>query len=551
MILELNIENFILIDQLKLEFSDGLNIFTGETGAGKSMIIGAINACLGSRVSKDVIRYNKKKAVIQIVFTVDSEYVRNFLEELDVDSDIIVITREITEYKSMIRLNDKIITLSTLKSITPYLIDIHGQHEQSQLLYPKNHIQYLDEKGDISHKEKLKEVRDLYLKIKEIDQRIEEMMTISPKDYDIDYIEFQINEIDELNLNASDDELLEEKHHYYKNIQLINNNVSSVKEIISETIKDHLDTSLHLLREIKDYDKKLLDIYTQLEGTMYEIEDINHNIVRFIDDIEVDEEEMMYIENRMDKINTLKLKHGNTIKEILEKRDDLTDKIKYINEYNDRLNTLKNEKIHYTKEYIQKSKILSESRKKIKINFVSDIQKELQFLNMENTVFDIDISIDDDRYKLSKDGIDTVEFLIKPATNLPFHSLAKIASGGELSRIMLAMKIVLNRDNNTLIFDEIDSGISGRTAIKVGDKIKELSSTNQILCITHLPQISTKADRHFLIEKGMKNNEISTRIYVLNNEDKLKETARLLSGNEEDLNSLMVAKNMLNGRNNE
>jgi len=558
MLLEMRIENFILIESLNLTFSKGLNVFTGETGAGKSMIIGAINAGLGGKVSAEQIRVGANKALIQLVFSVDNDEIIEILREIgiDLEGDLVIITREIhPSNRSVVRLNDRVITLSTLKQLSNVLIDIHGQHEHQTLLYPKNHLKYLDLMGSTDHLKLMSLVETSYTQIKKMQNDIQTLMDSGNADVDVNYLKFQIDEIDALQLTEADETSLEEKFEYYKNIETIFQNTQSVVQTLGgedETIgvKEMIQSSIKFVSDISGFDSKLDDYLQQLNDVLYQIDDLQSEFRHYIDGLDVDESEMYEVEQRMNAINELKLKHGRKVSDIIEKRNLLAEQLNQAVHREEILKEM-NKKIQDAKKiYILQSKELQKSRLKLKKNFETCVLKELALLNMKTCQFEVsfkETTLSDGEYRLSPNGFDSIEFIISTNPGIDLKPLVKIASGGEISRIMLAIKIALSHHDviNTLVFDEVDTGISGGTAIIVGEKIHEITNDYQVICITHLPQIAVMGDYHFLISKSVDEGLGITHVRHLSDQQKLEEVARMLSGDEQSHTAKQNAKEML------
>jgi len=551
MLIEIRIENFILIESLNLSLDKGLNVFTGETGAGKSMIIGAINAGLGGKVSADLIRSGAPKSVVQLVFSIDNPSIFSSIEEMgiDMEDDLLIITREILpSNRSVIRLNDRVITISTLKSLSDLLIDIHGQHEHQSLLYPRNHLKYLDLMGDESHQALISEVQDLYTEIKRIQLEIEKIS--DTESGDINYLRYQLQEINTLNLTSEDENNLEEKYEYYKHLELIFQNTQSITEILSgdqsTNVKEMLQTVSKLLNSIAAYDPKLENYTSQINDVMYQIDDLQSEFRHYLDGLDVDEREMYETEERMNAVNELKLKYGKTVHDILVKRSEINDQLDKALRRDEIIADLNKAIVSARKDYIEKSKQLQSSRRVLKDQFIPQVIKELSVLNMGSCQFEIafvERKLPDGEYRLSPNGFDDIEFMISTNLGMPVKPLSKIASGGEISRIMLAIKIALAHHDviSTLVFDEVDTGISGNTAIVVGEKIYEITTNYQVICITHLPQIAVMGERHFLIQKDLGRTEV----IELDEDDRLSEIARMLSGMSTSHTSRQNAKEML------
>lgn len=556
MLFEIRIENFILIEALNIRLTKGLNIFTGETGAGKSMIIGAINACLGGKVSPDLIRKGHEKAVVQLAFHIENPSISRAIESfgIEVHDGLLIVTREIlSTNRSVIRLNDRVATIGTLKDIAKYLIDIHGQHEHQSLLYPKNHLTYLDAMGDADHQVAIQEVKNLYQEIKSLQGQIESLQ--EGGQVDVNYLKFQLSEIDVLNITEDDEKHLEDRYEYYKNHEQILKNSQGVLDVIAGDheragVKEMIDTCIRMIDEIVPYDKHLETYGQQLHETLYQLDDLQSEFRHYVENLDLDEEKMFEVEQRMNAISDLKLKYGKSISDILIKQQELSEQLNRA-EHRDAILDDLNEKILQAKrDYVSKAKVLQTKRKALTKPFVHHVLRELSLLNMGNCRFEVGFvekRLKDGEYRLSPHGFDDVEFLIATNPGVEVRPLAKIASGGEISRVMLAIKIALSQQDEikTLIFDEVDTGISGQTALVVGEKIHEITADYQVLCITHLPQIAIMADEHFKIEKSIEEEFGITQVVSLSDEKRLSEIARMLSGHSESNTARQNALEML------
>lgn len=558
MLRELRIENFILIDELHLVFSEQLNVFSGETGAGKSMIIGALNAGLGEKVNADVIRKGAEKAVIQLIFEIEDALTIERLESIGIDLEegLLIITREVFESnRSSVRANGRIITMGMLRDMSDFLMDIHGQHAHQALLYAKNHLMYLDLMGNKEHQELIERVQGHYQAIKQMKRELDELASQDSQN-DPDYLQYQIDEIDAIGLSEDDDEALSKRFEYFKHLESIHTNVTQVQSGLSSeddsfSVKDIISKSIQLLREVASFDETLEGIHESMHSVMYEIESINTELRNYLEDMNVDASEMKTVEDRMNAVNTLKMKHGNRVEDILKKRDSLAEQLDLIKTSEKRIQELEQSLLNTKREYVHDAKLLHQSRLTIKEEFVKHVQAELVLLNMDKAKFDvrfIDSKLDEGEYRLSANGFDQVEYMIATNPGMPIGPLTKIASGGEISRIMLAIKIALSHNDmvTTLVFDEVDTGISGQTAKVVGEKIHQITSNYQVICITHLPQIAVMADKHFVIDKNDQVDLTTTTVVAVKDEKQLSEIARMLSGDSESEISLQNAEEMLN-----
>ncbi len=562
MLLELAIQNFALIDKLTVRFNEGLNILTGETGAGKSIIIDAVNMAIGERADKNYIRTGTDKATIQILFQSTNPELKSLLSDQDIDLEddhTLILTREIySSGRSVCRINDRAVTLSTLKEVSKYLIDIHGQHEHQSLLYPENHIEILDSFGEQDTMTLRKRIDEKYHTLKGLKEKLSSLFGNSlERERKVDLLSFQINEIDQAQLKKDEIEQLAVEQQLLSNSEKIYHVMAKAYEILyngTEIYPSVLDGVGNIVGEMdhyKDLDKNIADIFSVLQECQYKMEDVSRDIRNYRDHIDFNPQALEQIEKRLDQINNLKRKYGKDIEEILAYRQSIYDELEDIKnsetiiaELNEQIQTLQDELLNL-------SLLLRKSRKEIASKLEKRITEELISLNMEKAAFRIHFIESVDRHgnvHFTSKGIDRVEFMISTNAGEPLKPLSKIASGGEMSRIMLALKAILAKNDNipTLIFDEIDTGISGRTANIVGEKLANISQTHQILCITHLPQIARMADTHFYIEKVSTDEKTLTNLRHLQKKERITELGRLLGGAAITDLTLKHAKEMLN-----
>ena len=539
MLIHLHVKNFALIDEINVDFDNNLNILTGETGAGKSIIIGSINAVLGGKINKDMIRTGCDSALIELLFWIDNIKVYDRLHEYGINIDNnreLLITRKINSNgRSVFRVNGQVVTTSIVKDISSRLIDIHGQHEHQSLLNKKNYLSILDTFcGDsiIELKEQLREKYSDYIKLS---KKINNFMTDEQtRKKEISFLQYEINEITTANLTVGEDVKLKEEYTLLANGKKIMNSMSEIYTYINgdNSINGSIDNiakSVRLLSNIMSLDNDINNMKELISNIEIMLTDFNRDLTDYISNFDIDETRYLDIENRIDLINNLKMKYGNTIEEIIEykqnKEEYLEEMLNYeqhLNDINKEINKLENDIENYC------SKL-----SKIRIKKANDISKRivssLKNINLLNTDFIIKVNRLDN---FNIDGWDDIEFLISTNIGEPLKSLSKVASGGELSRIMLAIKSVLaNCDEiETLIFDEIDTGISGKTAGLVAEKLAQISKKHQVICITHLPQIAAMGDSHYIIEKKVENNVTNTIINKLDENDSIDELGRLLGG---------------------
>jgi len=548
MLERLHIKNVAVIDEAEIQFNNGFNVLTGETGAGKSIIIDSINMVLGERTSKTLVRNGEQKAQVEALFTIEDKSTKKILEDLgiEIDEDILILYRDINlEGKGICKINGSMTTAGNLREIANLLVNIHGQQDNQSLLNPSSHIEFLDEYANLY--EYIEKYQGVYFKVKEIENKIIELdIDDKEKEHQQDLLSFQINEIESANLKKSEDDELNERRKFLGSISKIAENTNySYSSLYEDDNNGYqlISKAVNFLSQITEYDNNIQDIYDRLNSISIELEDIIYQIRDYKDSLEYNENELDDIEARLDLINGLKRKYGNTIEEIIEYKNDAEIKLNSIIKCDEEINILKNDLEKYkllltsyaeklTKKRIEASKILS-----------AKICKELEDLDMSKVKFDVSI----EKCNFNKIGCDNIEFLISVNAGEPLKPLSKIASGGEMSRIMLAIKsIFADSDHiNTLIFDEIDTGVSGRAAQKIAEKINKIAKKKQILCITHLAQIAAMANTHFLIEKGFKNDKTFTNVTPLDNYSRKKELARIIGGAIITDTTLLAADEML------
>lgn len=551
MLLELNIENFAIIENMKIEFESGLNVLTGETGSGKSIIIDSLGLVLGQRVNKDIIKKGKDRAFIEAVFSSYDEETKDLLLEYGIESgDLIVVSKEIREKgPSITRINNRTVTSQILSKISTHLIDIFAQHESISLMDNKNQLKLID---DFSAKEQ----KNLLLNLKDVVQEIndlkneyhEKSMLEQNKDREIDLLEYQIHEMEDAALTDYDDEKLYDDFNYLNNMTDTLVKLSEAKSLINESyesssLEDILDKIIANIVDVSKYNKDLKEVEQDLEDIRYRISDIAKELDRYVNSSEIDEEKLLYLKERIDLVNNLKLKYGNNVKAINKFYSDISERLHFLQNYEDNLNKLQNKIKNMEEEALLLAEKISQNRKDTAKVLEKKVEEEIVKLNIKDAKFKIDIS----EKELSKDGIDKIEFLIAPNLGQDLMPMAKVASGGEMSRIMLGFKSIIAEKDDipTLVFDEIDTGISGRTAQIVGNKIKEFARDRQIIVISHLPQIVALADTHFAIKKDVVNNSTISTIDKLNYDERVSEVARLIGGINVSEIAIETAKEMI------
>ncbi len=535
MLESIHIKNFALISDEEIFFDKGLNILTGETGAGKSIIFGALGLALGDKFNKDSAKDENAETFIEAVFSVQDLKLKEKLEDLSVDmeDDQVILTRKISNQRSRSLINGENVPLKKLSKVGELLIDIYGQHEYQSLMKAQNHLSIIDDFGKIEIepvKEKVKNIFDEWKKLQE--ELNKSYSDEKEREKELLYLDHEIEEIESANLKIGEDTELEDKFKKMNNFKRI---MSSVNEAYEKTgdngISSLISDAISDMKNAVNYDEALNDDFNILSDVESLINDFNHNIKDYIMDSSFDEEEFEFIEKRLDIINDLKSKYGFTIENILSSLSHKKKKKEEIENYDTYLENLKQNIKLVEKEYFKEAKKLSDFRKKYIDILLKDVKKSMEELNFSNTA--ISLPLEESETPL-RNGIDSGEFLVSLNKGEPIRPLREVASGGELSRISLSIKTSVSNysDIKTLIFDEIDAGISGRTAQRVAQKLAILGKKAQIICITHLPQIAVMADKHYVVEKIENNNSTVSFIKQLFNNDRVIEIGRLLSGDD-------------------
>lgn len=550
MLIQLNIKNFALIEEMTINFKEGFNILSGETGAGKSIMIDAIDFVLGGKFSKSLIRTGEDKTYVEALFTLDGSQVCKVLDEFDIEyDDVLIISRESHQSgKNLIKVNGKSLITSQLKRIRTKLLDIHGQHQNQDLLLRSSHILYLDgfiDKEIIQPLNKYNEFRHQLLEVREDLNRI---TGNQDREKLIDYLKFQIEDIEKAKLKENEEEDLREEYNILANAEKINSALVTSYKLLSGqeemSVMDSLSKVISELYSVENHFEKIKKTKESIEEAFYTLEECRREVRDMAEDIVFDNDALESINARIYEINQYKKKYGPTIKDILE----YLEKIK--KEYNEIINSekiieeLKEKEGKILKQMEEVSLVLHELRVNRSSALEEKILKELAFVGLEKSRMKISVERAND---FNERGFDDVCFLISTNPGEPLMALEKVLSGGELSRIMLALKCVFAEKDEipTLIFDEIDTGISGAVAQRVGEKMYQLSCTHQVLCITHLPQIAILSDNHYFVSKKVVDNKTFTSIRVLNIEEKEFEICKMLSGDDVTEATLNNVKEMM------
>ena len=537
MLVSLHIKNFAIIHEVEVNFRDHLNIMTGETGAGKSIIIGSVNAALGAKVGKDILRHGADYALVELVFETTDENVIRVMKEQDlpIEDGQIIVSRKIMPTRSITKINGETVTSTVLSQIAELLIDIHGQHEHQSLLHKSKHLEIVDHfsKAEIgSLKQELSQCYREYCQLKqEFDQSgIDEEKRVR----EISFLEYEVNEIKNAALTLGEDEVLSIKYKKLANANAISEGLKNVYHLTgyeAASAGDLIGRAIRQLHKIAEFDESIAEFLNQVTDVETQLNELNRNLAQYISDMDNPQEELEETARRLDLLNHLKSKYGNSLEQILAYCTECELKIERYNDYDAFRN-----KLYLT---LQKeedklqtlSLALSEIRKRKAAELTGMIREALIALNFLDVMFDMSFQVSE---SYSANGFDDAEFMISTNPGEKLKPLSKIASGGELSRIMLGIKSVLaDKDEiDTLIFDEIDVGISGRTAQKVSEQLAVIANHHQIICITHLAQIAAMADAHFMIEKSTDGNSTQTNIKELTEKESIDELSRILSGAE-------------------
>ena len=539
MISTLHIKNIGIIDDLSIDLNEGLNVLTGETGAGKTLIIDSLGIISGGRFSKEMIRKGETNSFVEICMYEPEN-------ENSIDGNIIV-SREINSNgKNMCKINGRMVTVNELKNFMSKFIEIHGQNDNQSLLDNKFHLKYLD--GFIGDKiiDTKKQYKEKYEKYLEIKQELKNNYgDEKERERKLDLLRYQFNEIEEANLKVNEEDNLEEKRKLMLNSEKISKNLNEADIAIGENSIDSINIAIRALEKIENIDKKYEDISSNLKNIYYELQEISRDISEHKEDVYFDEQERNEVEERLDMIYNLKRKYGNDVQEILNYKDEIEAEINHIENLDEYNNKLKKELKQLKQEMTTLAEKMHELRNEYGKVLSININKVLEDLEMKNANINIHVDYNEEEY--FENGKDIVEFYITTNLGEDEKQLAKIASGGEMSRIMLAIKKVLADTDKmpVLIFDEIDTGISGKAAGAVAEKLNGISKNHQVLCISHLPSIAAIADYNYFISKRVINERTNTNIKLLNEKETLEEIARISSGeiNEATIQYAMQLRN--------
>ncbi len=541
MLYSLHVKNLALIKEQEIEFTKGLNILTGETGAGKSVIIGSVNLALGGKADASLIRTGEDYALVELVFGIENDLQRKLLEEMDIpveEDGTLVLQRKIMQGRSVSKVSGENVTVGQLKDISNILINIHGQNDHQELLHKKKHMEILDNYCADKLSSLFAELGDEYKSMKELEKELAKTdIDESSRIREQELLEFEIAEITDAGITPGEDEQLESRYRKMVNSRKISEAMNAVSLLTGyneggETASDMTGRAVRELSAVSGYDRQIEELLSQISDVDALLSDFNHSVSSYLKDLEFDEEEFREVEDRLNVINHLKDKYGQSLLLVLKALSEKEERLSALNDLEAYKNKLQKEYDDVRAKALLTSKKISDIRKKGAKMLSDKLKAALIDLNFLDVRFETKVESSED--KLTEKGYDDVEFMISTNPGEALRPLNQIASGGELSRIMLALKtVVADKDDiSTLIFDEIDAGISGKTAWKVSEKLGQLSRDHQIICITHLAQIASMADTHFLIEKGLNGGRTVTDIHILDDQDSEKELARLLGDDE-------------------
>ena len=554
MLSELYIENLAVIQKAEIPLTENFNVFTGETGAGKSILVGGINAVLGKRISKDVVRSGCEKAVVSAMFRQLTPATVSKLSELGIscEDDELMITREISaDGGSSARINSKAAPISAVRELGETLIDVHGQHDNKILMYPEKHINIIDDYAELHSQ--LEDYRKSFRELQDTARKIKKLAVLeSEKQQRVEYLNRFLDEVGELELeDENEDANIENEFTVANNSSVLAETISRSHAAVcggedSSGMTENIDSVINDLSEYSDIMPSLSPLINRLEAAKIELSDIGDELTRLLDGIDVDEQRLEYLSDRREKLYSIKKRYSCTLAELISRYNSYSSEAGEIAGYTKDIQNLTEIKNKLLAEVSDKAEKLSEARSAASGRFTEKIAEELKFLDMPN----VKIVFRHEKGKLTASGMDIMELMISVNAGEPPKPIAKIASGGELSRIMLAIKNVVaeKEDTPTMIFDEIDTGVSGRAAQKIGVKLRQVSKTRQVICVTHLSQIAVMADNHLLIEKANLDDRTVTTVTRLDREQRINEIARILGGEHITQTTLDNAAEQIDGQ---
>ncbi len=555
MLLELSIQNIALIDKMSVTFNSGMNVLTGETGAGKSIVVDSVNLALGQRADRDLIRTGTEKALVQAVFCPKNNSKLDFVlseNGIELDDGLLYVSRELsTSGRNVCRVNGVMVPLATLKIICSFIVDLHGQHEHQSLMDQKRHIDYLDAFGGEKHFQLLYEVKATYAQAKAAASALKKASaSIRSREQRIDMLKYQDNEIKSAKLKINEDIQLEKQIKLMQNAERIASSIKVAYNLLysgtekAMSVRDSIKTAIRELSSIMNIDEKYGELKGKLDEAFYFVEDVSYELRDSGDELEFDPKAMEKAENRLDTIQKLIRKYGPTVEDVIAYQVEIEKELSSIESFEDEIKRLTSESKCARVKLEEACTNLSESRRDLGVQFSSEMLVQLRDLGMGRSRFEVEIHQSESYTSL---GRDYVEFMISPNPGEALKPLQRIASGGELSRLMLALKVIAaDKDSiSCMIFDEIDAGISGKMAQVVGEKMAIISGNRQVICVTHLPQIAALCDAHYLVEKTQYEDRTGTSLRLLSDQERQQEISRMISGEDAGATGISHAQNML------
>lgn len=554
MLIELSIHNVALIESLTLEFGRGFNVLTGETGAGKSIVVDSLNLALGSRADRDLIRTGTDRASVQALFDISgNEKAIAIARELGAEADegLVAVSREIrASGRNICRVSGVVVPLATLKHLTSTLVDIHGQHEHQALIDPQRHIAFLDSFGGSEHKELMEQVLAAYAERVRVASMYRKVTSeAAERERLIDMLEFQVSEIFGIHPRKGEEEKLERRAKFYESAGKIKDNVDAAYRLMyggesrAQGAQEQLDSAIRLLDGVAKLDDRLAALSSRVKDAFYTVQDAAYELRALAESMDYDSIMADKVYDRLDKIRKLERKYGSTLDEVIEFGENAKAKLEELKRSGESTSELREELLKLDARLKELCARLTASRKATAERLAGEVQKQLSDLGMARTRFEVSIL----PAKPSAIGADNVEFMISANPGEPLKPMASVASGGELSRIMLALKTIAidSEGVDSMVFDEIDTGVSGRMAQVVGEKMKHIARNHQVLCVTHLPQIAAQGDTHYVVEKITDGQRTDSMVRLLDDEGRVREISRLIGDGEDSETSLMHARHLL------
>lgn len=570
MLLALRVKDFAIIDEITLDFHDGFNVITGETGAGKSLLVDAVAFLLGERASTDIIRSGSNRTLVEAMFTMNEE-VERLLDEWDIPKEkdgTLLVSRELNKNgRSKCRVNGELVTVGMLERLLSNVVEIHGQHEHQKILHRDFQLEVFDRLGGDELLNQRNKVQELFSRLKNLYAERDEIYgKEKERQQRIDLLSFQIEEIEKANLKIGEEEELLEERQRLQNYEKIRMGIEEAIKFLYENPEgfsafEQLGEGLDIIKTLSSLDENISNIANLLENAKIYLGEAVDNLIKYKDSMNLDPSAIEEIEERLYRISQLKRKYGKTIEEILEYKEKAKEELDMLSNMEARLENIEAEINSIEEKLLYESEKLSEMRKNIVQDFVKRVESELSELGMEHAKFSVEFiepssGLNINGVKLSEKGREVIEFMLSSNPGELFKPLRHVASGGELSRVMLALKTILNEVDNTpvLIFDEIDTGIGGETAYLLAQKLWNISKRRQVFCVTHLPQIAAWADYHFHVEKKIVNDQTRIRVSMLEDKSRILELSRMLGGSivsdvsQQHAKELLVKASQLKGK---